>query len=459
MAIHRSEEMDGPRGGSCLRRWRGRWFWRTLLMILLAGSLYFASLRHRWVTEFHRKVVAIHAAGFPVTGKELDASYAWPSSGENAANWITGAATVQQKLDQEQWKPLEAILSRGSERLRPAEPLSAELKKRLDEFIQANARALESLHEAAAISECRYSVDLSQGLSTLTPHVTDVRDGCRLLGVEAAWHAENGNAKGVVEVVETLLRVARSLDQEPMMFSHLVRMGGANGAIGPLERALSRIAFTDEQLAQLQKVLGDVHGDEGLLRALVGNRCMYLVAFQCPQALDREQFGRLLPVPLLEAYNALGFSARDGIVFLDYMEECIRILQLPVSKRPAAAEVAAGHVHARRGLFLRDVGYTAFAIRRDMQEMAWTELATAALAVERYRLARGGLPETLDQLVPGYLAAVPADPFDGAPLRYKRVDRGFVVYSVGEDGRDDGGKEQPRSRQGQTYDLVFRVEQ
>ena len=44
------------------------------------------------------------------------------------------------------------------------------------------------------------------------------------------------------------------------------------------------------------------------------------------------------------------------------------------------------------------------------------------------------LPETLESLVPELLAAVPADPFDGKPLRYSREDA--VVYSVGEDLKD-----------------------
>ena len=43
--------------------------------------------------------------------------------------------------------------------------------------------------------------------------------------------------------------------------------------------------------------------------------------------------------------------------------------------------------------------------------------------------------------MPLYLNAVPADPFDGQPLRFKRLSKGYVIYSVGSDGRDDGGKE------------------
>lgn len=36
---------------------------------------------------------------------------------------------------------------------------------------------------------------------------------------------------------------------------------------------------------------------------------------------------------------------------------------------------------------------------------------------------------------------VPIDPYDGEPLRYRRLDPGFVVYSTGINGRDDGGQE------------------
>jgi hypothetical protein len=93
--------------------------------------------------------------------------------------------------------------------------------------------------------------------------------------------------------------------------------------------------------------------------------------------------------------------------------------------------------------------------------VARVDVAATALAVERYRLARKEFPEMLVQLVPAYMAAVPPDPFDGAPLRYKRTDRGFVVYSVGEDGRDDGGRPEPpreMKKSGDTWDFVFRIE-
>jgi hypothetical protein len=238
----------------------------------------------------------------------------------------------------------------------------------------------------------------------------------------------------------------------------MVRMAGVGLAAIALERTLNQVRLTEPQLARLQKVFLDIHADEGLARAQAGNRCMYLEVFERPQSLDRQSFGHLPPVPILEAYDALGLSAREGTVFLDYMAECLRIAQLPPFKRPAAMKAAETRFRVRRRFLLDQFGYLSFLIPHETQQMAWIEVAKTALALERYGLAHASLPETLSQLVPDYLAVVPEDPFDGAPLRYKRTDQGFVVYSVGEDGKDDGGKVEPQKRQGETYDLVFSVE-
>ena len=98
--------------------------------------------------------------------------------------------------------------------------------------------------------------------------------------------------------------------------------------------------------------------------------------------------------------------------------------------------------------------------QRDASNTAALRCAVAALGVERFRIAHDGkLPSTLAELVPQYLAAVPTDPYDGKPLRFKPLTQGFVVYSLGEDGDDDGGR--PFKRGQKTpgdYDVTFRIE-
>ena len=69
-----------------------------------------------------------------------------------------------------------------------------------------------------------------------------------------------------------------------------------------------------------------------------------------------------------------------------------------------------------------------------------------SIAIERYQRATGAYPEQLTDLVPAYLEAVPTDPWSDQPLLYKPsspaggTGRGFVLYSVGLNGRDDGGQ-------------------
>src|SRR5581483_956076 len=63
-----------------------------------------------------------------------------------------------------------------------------------------------------------------------------------------------------------------------------------------------------------------------------------------------------------------------------------------------------------------------------------------AIALKRYELQRHEFPATLNELVPNFLKAVPNDGMDGQPLRYRRnADGRFLLYSIGDNGKDDGG--------------------
>lgn len=74
--------------------------------------------------------------------------------------------------------------------------------------------------------------------------------------------------------------------------------------------------------------------------------------------------------------------------------------------------------------------------RRDIMN----RLRKTYLAIRWYESQFGELPAQLQDLVPEFLASVPVDPFLNQPLVYRREDGGFVLYGVGIDGVDDGGK-------------------
>ena len=97
------------------------------------------------------------------------------------------------------------------------------------------------------------------------------------------------------------------------------------------------------------------------------------------------------------------------------------------------------------------------------ENFARLQATQVGLALERYRLAnQEKLPHNLDELVPTFLKTVPLDPFDGRPLRYRKLAKGYVVYSIGSDGTDDAGAEKrfrsAGSNASDPYDVTFTVE-
>jgi hypothetical protein len=63
-----------------------------------------------------------------------------------------------------------------------------------------------------------------------------------------------------------------------------------------------------------------------------------------------------------------------------------------------------------------------------------------AFAMAAYRADNNRYPEKLADLAPKYLTAVPDDMFSGKALIYKPTEKGYLFYSVGPNGKDDGGR-------------------
>jgi hypothetical protein len=71
--------------------------------------------------------------------------------------------------------------------------------------------------------------------------------------------------------------------------------------------------------------------------------------------------------------------------------------------------------------------------------------AVIACGLERFHLANGHYPDSLAELTPRFVEKLPHDLITGEPLKYRRTDDGrFILYSVGWDGKDDGGMIAPK---------------
>ena len=79
------------------------------------------------------------------------------------------------------------------------------------------------------------------------------------------------------------------------------------------------------------------------------------------------------------------------------------------------------------------------AVTLHLKITAELQCARLAIAAERFSMNQERLPTALDELVPKYIEAVPTDPFDGQPMRFAATEHGIVIYSIDENGVDDGG--------------------
>lgn len=84
-----------------------------------------------------------------------------------------------------------------------------------------------------------------------------------------------------------------------------------------------------------------------------------------------------------------------------------------------------------------DILASQYAEDRSEQRMRNLRLAYALAA---YRADRGEFPAALDELRPAYVSEIPPDLFAEAPPRYERTAEGYKLWSIGRDGRDDGGQ-------------------
>ncbi len=444
------------------RRHRRLKFSHILIMLFLACIAAFAIFRFSVKSKLKTRIESIRAAGYPVTVEELDKWYSIPEDAENAAYIIMDAFSYYQDWDKDVMESLPLV---GKEKLPPrTQPLTDETKTLIAQYLSDNKKAVELLHEAASFEHSRYPIDLSLGAGVRLDHLGEIRKGVRLLSLEVMLHSDNNQPQLAARSIISMLGVANSLKDEPLNVSQLARRGCQGLGISILERAVNRTEFTDEQFLEFSNVIAKSEDFSSVSRAFAGQRCNILSLMQMSGTVIPEIAGPgIPPAPVLELYKALGLADLDAITCIDFTNDYIEAAQLPLNQSHKAAEGIKNRFQRLSKIhLLTHILMSSFSriIDIHLRNIAHLRAAGVALAIERYRLAEGRLPETLTDLVPAYLEAVPDDPFDGTEIKYKKLDKGYVVYSVDEDLNDNGGKERGPSQQGKRSDsdITFIVE-
>ncbi len=444
--------------------------WHGIVVLLL---LLFVSFRVSGSLKLKKQLKVLRDQGYPVTLEELDRWYNIPEGAKNAGDVYTAAFSNYVKWDNDAQRELP-VFGKASLPGR-TEPLDASTRRLVEKFLSDNEKTLELLHEAASIEHCRHPIDLTKGTVDLmggpgspAPWVEDMHAGRRLLRLETLSHCENQDSDKALKSIRANFALAEFIGA-PLLIHRLVHNSVLSRTYKSIERILNRMQLTDEQLLSLSAWIKESRNDDGYIKALVGERCIGLSAFQGPAGQTTEQMGAgggKAPILMLGFWKMLGLHYRDAIGYIGLMQEYIDAMELPSDERLLVFDSIQEDVDSgKRGGLLTRLLWPALARTLDIDTRCTAEALAAqtTIAVERYRLAEGRLPESLENLVPAYMEAVPKDPFDGRRLRYFSREKGFVVYSVGDDLTDNGGAERDgrgRDRRGKPlpWDITFIME-
>jgi hypothetical protein len=245
------------------------------------------------------------------------------------------------------------------------------------------------------------------------------------------------------------LCAARSVGDEPFVVSHMLRMAVQREAIVALERSLAQGEAAEPALQETQALLDLEIKESDWLHALRGERA------GAHAILDDIRTGNA-PASTLDLFTPIGkapgfvdwladsFSSallRQYPEHLRHMTRAIEIAKLPLhDQRPkiqAWDQATRASPNRIIGAFAPSIGIV---FSSHCRSQALLRCAMTAVACERYRLEHEAWPRSLDVLVEKkLLAAVPLDPIDGKPLRYRNENGLITIYSIGNDEKDDGG--------------------
>ncbi len=411
--------------------------------------------------KLRKRLQELRARGYPLAIEELNSMYTIPEGTRNAADVYLAAFSYFKEWDKAGMNDLSK--ARSPERTKPLDDSARQL---LEKFLSENQETFELLHEAASIEHCRYPMDLTERLNWDDPLFNNTQNCARLIYIDVLIQCDNNAPDKALASIRANIMLAGSMNIPTV--DYRLRYTALRGwTYRSIQRVLNRIQLLDEQLQNLSEWIKAPGIDDDFKRLLIVEQCLGIDILRAPirQIASRTEYGKGILL-MLVPWKMFGLCYRDTLAFIDLMQDLIDAMDLPNPQRLAAFKAVQESIDTggRMGTLTGMIWpIRAYLLNIDVRHLALLRTTQTALAVERYRLAEGSLPKSLDDLVPSCIEAIPTDPFDGHPLKYRTRKTGYVVYSVGEDQTDEGGTErgtQGRDSRGKPlpYDITFVVE-
>ncbi|MBK8726030.1 MAG: hypothetical protein IPL96_08200 [Holophagaceae bacterium] len=334
----------------------------------------------------------------------------------------------------------------------------------LQDGLAPAASRLAVLAAAARRSQCRLPVDER---ADEIPGLLGFRTAAKVLRLRALDLLAKGKVEEARADVVTLLRTAKHTTTSASLISALLQLPLAESAMQPIWEGISDHRWREEDLREIQAELGRLD----LLASFAGAWRNERMSWSRGESWNLEKVAGMSAWDRAEAMNQAAVDGSDGPgrgrlalwalmpsgwihqnlltwdrMWVEHMEPC---LDAPAHRYfPDRAEQASRAMQASAATgrhpyrFLAAIALPALLGQnlRVAQRQTALDQARVACALERHRLRHKAYPDSLAGLAPELLDGIPVDVPAGGRLKYRRERQGYLLYSLGSDGKDDGGR-------------------
>ncbi|HEV3117608.1 MAG TPA: hypothetical protein VGY58_11170 [Gemmataceae bacterium] len=431
-------------------------FWSVSKLALTAAGLVLLT----WITFSNMDLavkIQLSAMRAEAGAKMLAAIPPRPPDRDNAAFVYQEAFAALASPDKvpQRWRPTEHGIFDVAELT--VDPKDRELR----EFLATQQRGLELLRKAAAMPSCSFDHDYFLWADMPLSELPNLRQGVYLLAMDALARAGREDSPGALDDVTAMYGIARHIN-DPTLISLLIAAAIEKAALKTLEGVLSAAPPKPDGVLTLPS------DDHLSYRRFLSRACRFEEMGLGVSYYTTLAAGDGSHVVLRDVDHAAGAIVETGLYRLFFLQDDLAAYRRTMQQIEELAgrpyyEAAKAWQDFDRTLRTRPPGILAMLLTPAFGRCsavasaadAARGLARVALAMTAYRAQNGKYPEKLDQLIGAHLPAIPKDPFDGQPLRMKRQGQDIVLYSIGDDLKDDGGIPfDPATGQG---DIVFHL--
>lgn len=348
---------------------------------------------------------------------------------------------------------LEAVLK--EEAVQSSTPLVGKLtlpepgRRWPDETDQAVAQLLERLGPEMAVVDRirqfkggRFPLDHAElPHKTLLPHLAPLRAAARLKYLQMLHAAMHGDHSDLVQDVEVMLHLADFLEDEPSLISGLVRMAIQSLTLTAVLDVAGLRSLNGDEIREMDALLASIEGEKRLYWGMLGERAIFWGACEYVRKNPSTE-GDLLPYTYPNWPGFRGLARRDQATGLQLIGQYVQMVKNPDLPSEGFGGVIAQKEALPRSYVLTKMLVPSFdrVMLMDHGLDAEVRSARVILQAEWYRQQTGHWPESIEPLIPRYIESLPMDPFSPQVLlEYHVGEAGVIVYSIGENGQDDGG--------------------